>query len=456
MSITFTQGKLQGAERKSIIQAVQKQAKAAALNAIRPVLKGFLESEVTAKLGRAKGVARQISSTARPIDWQCVSCGCRDANQFTRDGHYRRNWETGWGHLEDLQVPMLECQQCQHDVICSFSILEKFQRFWLDLDQDVLFSSGLCQSLREISQRWSATVGGSVGLRTINERINQIEPLLLQAHRDPITDVPTVVQLDGIWLTIQSQTEKEKLDHRKRRRKERKGQRVVVLVALGFWNDGSGRREILDWEIAKSEEHTEWEKLLNRLWERGVRPERGLQMVVRDGSGGLGEALAFVYGSTVLEQRCLFHKLRNVADKARSELKGEEKREERKQLLKQASTIYQAESAAQARERLARWAENWRDQAPKAVATLERDFEQTLVYYSLESVAREWIRTTSLLERTNRQLRRKFRQAVTFGSRKGAEVAIYLQVQRLHAHWAEDSWWETSHALYFDLWNLNP
>jgi len=179
-------------------------------------------------------------------------------------------------------------------------------------------------------------------------------------------------------------------------------------------------------------------------------------MVVRDGSGGLGEALAFVYGSTVLEQRCLFHKLRNVADKARSELKGEEKREERKQLLEQASAIYQAESAAQARERLARWAEQWRECAPKAVATLQRDFEQTLVSYSLPAVAREWIRTTSLLERTNRQLRRKFRQAVSFGSRKGAEVAIYLQVQRLHAHWTDESWWETSHALYFALWNLNP
>ena len=167
MSITFSQGKLQADERKSILQSVQRQAKAAALNAIRPVLKGFLEAEVTAKLGRATGVPRQISSTQRPIDWQCASCGCRDANQFTRDGHYRRNLETGWGHLEDLQVPMLECQQCQHDVICAFTILEKFQRFWLDLDQDVLFSSGLCQSLREISQRWSATVGGSVGLRTL-------------------------------------------------------------------------------------------------------------------------------------------------------------------------------------------------------------------------------------------------------------------------------------------------
>ena len=89
-----------------------------------------------------------------------------------------------------------------------------------------------------------------------------------------------------------------------------------------------------------------------------------------------------------------------LADKARSELKGEEKREERQQLLDQASAIYPAESAAQARERLARWAEQWRECVPKAVATLERDFEQTLVYYALPSVAREWIRTT-LLEDAN-------------------------------------------------------
>lgn len=109
-------------------------------------------------------------------------------------------------------------------------------------------------------------------------------------------------------------------------------------------------------------------------------------------------------------------------------------------MLEQASAIYQAESAAQAHERLARWAEQWRQQAPQAVTTLKRDFEQTLVYYSLSSVAREWLRATSLLERTNRQLRRKFRQALTFGSRKGAEVAIYLQVQRLHAYWTDESW----------------
>src|SRR5947209_18954955 len=248
--------------------------------------------------------------------------------------------------------------------------------------------------------------------------------------------------------------EKIKQDKRKRRRKQRRGKKIVILVALGFWEDGT--REILAWQIAPSEEHTHWEVLLNRLWTPEVQPEKGLQMIVRDGSGGLGEAVALVYGTSVLDQRCIFHKLKNVADKARSELKGEEKREERKQLIKQAKTIYQAESAVQATYRLHLWSEQWRECAPKAVATLEKEFENTLVYYELESVTREWIRTTSLLERTNRELRRKCRQAVTFGSQTGAEVAVYLQVQRLHARWTNTSWWQVSHDLIFVRENTNP
>jgi hypothetical protein len=360
------------------------------------------------------------------------------------------------GHIDGMHVPMLECQRCGHDVVCSYTIIEKHRRFWLDLDQRVLFGSGVCQSLRQLSQEWSATLESSVGLRTINERINQIEPLLRQARSERITEVPAVVQFDGIWLRLQTQADPIKLDKRGRKRKKRAGKKVVVLVALGLWTDGSGRREILDWQVADNEGKAAWETLVHRLWERGVRPEHGLQAVIRDGCGELGEAVALVYGSTVVEQRCIFHKLRNVAEKCREELKGETNKETRKQLVEQASVIYQAESAPEARARLATFAQTWRARTPKTVATLERDFEQTITYYALAGVARELIRTTSLLERINRELRRKFRQACCFGSLTGAEVAMYLQVKRLHARWAKQSWWDASQSLAFDFLALNP
>lgn len=275
----------------------------------------------------------------------------------------------------------------------------------LDLQQNALFSSGLGQSLRATQERWSGQLGSPVGLRTINELINQVEPLVHQMQERHFPQAPAVVQCDGIWVTIQGQKEALKLDKRQRQRHQRSGKKVVILVALGFWPDG--RREILDWEIASSEDHTQWELLLNRLWRHEVTAERGLKMIVRDGCGGLGEAVAFVYGNSILDQRCIFHKLKNVAKEVRSELKGQHHQATRKTLMDQAALIYRAPHAQAAHQLAAEWSQTWCLQAPEAVATLERDFEHTLVFYHLDAVACEWIRTTSLLERTNREFRRK-------------------------------------------------
>src|SRR5207237_8084806 len=87
MSIQFTQGKLKGQERKVVIEEIQQQLHEAALAVISSLLTLFLEEELTAKLGREKGEPRRVRVPAREIDWQCGQCGCRDANQFTRDGH---------------------------------------------------------------------------------------------------------------------------------------------------------------------------------------------------------------------------------------------------------------------------------------------------------------------------------------------------------------------------------
>jgi putative transposase len=449
MSITVSLASIKGEERKEIIQTVQAQIKETVVQAAQQVLMAFLEAEVTVKLGREKGSPRHVSDQPREIDWKCGHCGCQNANQFTRDGHYRRTLETELGHLDQLRIPMLECQNCHHDVVCHFSILEKFQRFWVDMQQDAFFSSGLGQSLRAIKNRWSGELARPVGLRSLNTLINQVEPLVHRMREQHFPEAPLVVQCDGIWVTIQGQEEETRLDKRQRKRHKRKGKEVVILVAMGYWPDG--KREILDWQLAHSEDAAEWEVLLKRLKERGGRAEQGLKMMVRDGCGGLGKALAKVYGDSILDQRCIFHKLKNVADKARTDLKGKDHRQAKKELMEQAAHIYEAEHPALARQWLREWAQQWRPQAPLAVATLERDFEDTLVYHQLDSVTREWIRTTSLLERTNRELRRKFRQAVTFGSTTGANVAVFLQVQRLHARWTDVPWWQVSHDLYFEV-----
>jgi transposase-like protein len=211
------------------------------------------------------------------------------------------------------------------------------------------------------------------------------------------------VQFDGIWLSMQTQQDGIHEDSRKRKRHRKSGKRMVVLVALGLWTEG------------------------------------------------LEQALDYVYGSALLQQRCIFHKLRNVSGKCVGL-----DRKEKKLLLEQAAAVYQATSAPEAQARLAAFAEHWRPTQPQAVATFEHEFEQTIRYFSLDGIVREVVRSTSRLERTNRELRRKFRQVGCFSSPRGAEVAVYIQVTRLNAQWARTSWWEASHSLALDLLNSNP
>ena len=118
MSIHISAESIQEKQHKESIKEIKQQAKEAALYAIKDVLEAGLEAEVEHQLGRKKGGTRWISSQPRLIEWKCGYCGCQDANQFLRDGHYRRNLETGWGHIQGLRIPMLECQKCFHDVIC--------------------------------------------------------------------------------------------------------------------------------------------------------------------------------------------------------------------------------------------------------------------------------------------------------------------------------------------------
>ena len=87
--------------------------------------------------------------------------------------------------------------------------------------------------------------------------------------------------------------------------------RRPVLVALGILPDG--RKEIIDFQLARAESAAEWERLLTSLHRRGLTGE-GLEMICVDGGNGLLAALPFVYPAV---QHCWVHKIRNVLNKVR-------------------------------------------------------------------------------------------------------------------------------------------
>ena len=149
-----------------------------------------------------------------------------------------------------------------------------------------------------------------------------------------------------------------------------------------------------------------------------------------------------LYG--VAHQRCIFHKIKQLADYlVFGALEGEAaavedpstrkaKQQRKKAILADAGWVYGGESEADIRARAEVFRDHWQAREPKAVANLLLDFDKTLAYLTIDfplSLA-SLIRTTNLLERFHKEMRRKQRDIGMFQSEQGCETLWYLLSMR--------------------------
>ena len=109
-------------------------------------------------------------------------------------------------------------------------------------------------------------------------------------RQGPLERVPSVLLVDGLWVNLMVVTEETYTNKQGQTCKRLRRQRIVLLVALGV-DPRSGQWWVVDWERAAQEDQAGWERLLERLRERGLTSEQGLRLIVSDGSEGLAAAL---------------------------------------------------------------------------------------------------------------------------------------------------------------------
>jgi transposase-like protein len=272
-----------------------------------------------------------------------------------------------------------------------------------------------------------------VGLR----RLNQVVQDIAQPTEMTLSSVPPVVMLDAIWLTLLTATGETRKDRLKRQRAVKTKQKVCVLVALGLYPQ-SGRWGILGWQVASAESREAWEALLVALEVRGVYRERGVELFIHDGGSGLRATLDYLHPH-IPHQRCSFHKLRNFWHSIHvpDGLTRQERSEYKQHLLQPLQALFCAENETEALQLRDAFVLEWAQQQPDLVATLQRDWHETIAFFRVLKHFPDWrrtaLRTTSLLERVNRMLRRLFRPKGAFHSLSGlmAIVARILNPKRL-------------------------
>lgn len=352
---------------------------------LRVLLEQSLETELTQRLGY------------EPYQ--------RDPSVHTdyRNGYYSRCIDTQFGAIEGLRVPRLRFGKME------YAALRRYARRapWINQLIREMFVAGV--STRRVGQIVWGLLEASVSATTVSRICEQLDVQVREWHARPIEDAYQYLILDGVSVKVHAPG------------------RVVKRLALCVYGiTPQGQRELIDYRIAKSESEKEWVALLEDLRQRGLKGE-AVRLVVTDGGQGLINALQYVFPRVPL-QRCWAHKLRNVSNNL--------KVSQRQECLKQAGGIYQASSQREAVRRFRAWKTRWQQEAPKAVACLERDLDSLLAF--LRCPKAHWIkvRTTNAIERQFRELRRRTDPMTCFPHEASADRILYAVFHYANQRWS--------------------
>jgi len=296
------------------------------------------------------------------------------------NGHYNRKMIGPFGTVEDIPVPRFRNNP------------DDFQPKTLgvfDQQQDKFFGlvaemHRLGISQRKVKHIVKACLGTNISTNrvgTIHRQLAEVEEANINSTT--LTDEFEYLLVDGLWTKTKGYGWEDS--------------KSVLLCVLGIKPDGE--RKIIGFRVARSESYQDWHQLLLSIKQRGLQG-RNLKLIISDDSEGLTKAVDQLFPQTPL-QNCIVHKLRNVI--------GKTSYKNRKEVAADAKQVYQQETKEESLTTVKAFCKKWYLKEPKAVNSFKHNFLRTITYYDFEKKLWTKIRTTNILEREFREVRRRIK-----------------------------------------------
>lgn len=342
--------------------------------------------------------------------------GCKYYERASERKDYRNGYWRRWITVKDgrLEIRMPRMRGLRYES----GIIPRYKQRVDEVDSALLKVFLYGASTRLAGEALRPLLGEGVSAQTISNIARSLDEDLRRYHRRRVEDRYLYLFLDGIIL------------------KTRTGfgaQKKAVLVAYGIKVDG--RRELIDFTVANAESEKRWWRFLNDLYRRGLTGE-ALGLVVTDGNPGLENAVDLVW-PFVKRQRCWAHKLRNVANYL--------KRKHVERCMKETAAIYKAHNRKEAEQAYGKWHKKWAPLAPKATKCLEKDLEELLNFYNCPKEIWVKVRTTNVIERAFREVRRRTRPMSCFNNVQSIERIVYAKLTHLNEQWGQRPLREFTH-----------
>ena len=308
-----------------------------------------------------------------------------EARQGYRSGHYDRNLTTTSGDVT-LHVPRLK------GITFETAIIERYRRRESSVEEALIemYLAGL--SVRRVEDITEALWGSKVSAATISE-LNKTAYVNIEAWRNrPLQGGKyPYVYVDGIYLKRNWGGEYEN---------------VAVLVAIAVNEDGY--REVLGAAEGMKEDKASWS---------------GVKLIVGDKCLGMLEAVGEVFPEAKY-QRCVVHFYRNVFSVVpKSKVKN---------VAKMLKAIHAQESKKASREKAAAVVAELKSmKLPEAAKKVEAGIEETLTYCDFPSEHWTKIRTNNVIERMNREIRRRTRVVGAFPDGNSALMLVCARLRHV-------------------------
>ena len=347
--------------------------------ALEAVLSTLMEDEVTEQTGAEYGERSELRAVRR-------------------NGYRDRTFHTGLG-TSLLQIPKLR----QGTYMPSF--LKANQRS----DDALVMAVAECYH-QGVSTRKVEAIAQALGVEslkksTVSRMAEALEP---QVEAFRLRDLPACP-----YVYVDARYEHVREDHRV--------QKMAVMIAIGVREDGI--REVLGYRVARVENAAFWADFLLDLNKRGLS---GVKLVISDAHEGLKRAIGEAFPSGIW-QRCKVHFLRNLS--------GRIPRKKRPALVSLAKTIFEQDTAEEAREQREIVVEFYRRAGMHEAANFLAESEDVLRYMDVPTEHWTKLHSTNVLERLNREIKRRTRVVSIFPNRKSLERLVGALLLEEHEEW---------------------
>lgn len=332
-----------------------------------------------------------------------------------RAGHYERKLTAKAGRLA-LKVPKLK------GAVFESAVIERYRRREQSVEESLIDMYLAGVSTRQVDDISQLLWGDRMPSQTLSDKLKKVYEDIDSWRTRPLESEYPYVFMDGVWH---------------KRSWGGRVENVSVLVAIGV--DSEGHREVIGVAEGMKEDGDSWEQFVRGMIERGLK---GVRLVVGDRCAGLVSTVNSMLPKARY-QRCMVHFMRNVLSKTPPT-----HRQWASAALKAIFAMESRESALAKAESVAAEMEARRLKA--AANRLREGVGETTTYLLPEfpDGHRRRIRTNNMIERLNREIRRRTRVVGSFPDGNSALMLVCARIR-----YVTDNEWSTRR--YLDMSRLD-